>query len=67
MSFNGKFEVSMKESFTQWYANEFSKKIEADQDRRIDMRLSIVKPLHAKWMISVLNSLKDDKVLIRRG
>ena len=31
------------------------------------MSLSTVKPLHAKWLVSVFQKLEQDKDLIKRG
>ena len=34
---------------------------------RIDLRASVLKPLHGNWLITAISSLKDKKEVIQTG
>lgn len=51
----------MKEQFPTWYSAEIQKQMEArgnDDDIEVDQRLSVLKALHAAWLVSLYNHLK---------
>ncbi|CAH3141836.1 unnamed protein product, partial [Porites evermanni] len=51
----------MKDQFTMWYSAEIQKPMEAtenDDDIEVDLRLSVLKPLHASWLVSLYNHLR---------
>ena len=55
---NGHAKRFMKKKFTLWYADQV--KSELDRGKKIEeieisMKLSILKPLHAKWLIDLYN------------
>ena len=37
------------------------------QDVKVDVRLSTIKPLHARWIIDMYKHLKDSKELVLSG
>ena len=57
----------LKDEFKNWYASEFSKRLGAGEDLKIDMRLSVVKPLHGTWVMTIMNNLADGHGLIKSG
>ena len=69
VSVNGPFKQSMKSLFEDWYADEVAKQLEENEvnDVNVDMRLSVVKPIHAKWLVQSLQKLSGEKELIKRG
>ena len=47
-----------KNRFTEWYSSQVIKEIEAGKDLEtivIPLKLSIIKPLHAQWLIDLYN------------
>ena len=71
LSVNASFKLSliMKNCFEDWYSGEVAEqlKVKSPEDVEISMSLSTVKPLHAKWLVSVFQKLERDKDLIKRG
>ena len=53
----------MKDCFINWYSD----KLAADPDTVVDLALSVVKPLHAKWLIHAMASLSECTSLIKSG
>ena len=43
----------MKSKFQEWYSSIIEKQLEDDVEEEVDMRLSIMKPLSAKWIIDL--------------
>ena len=39
----------------------------AAADVQVSLKLSVIKPLHAKWMADLCNTLKDDKEMVING
>ncbi len=66
LSVNGDFKRAMKSCFTKWYAEEVARKMN-NADQSVDLRLSIVKPIHARWLIECLDTLAKDKEMTRQG
>ncbi len=57
LSINKPFKDQLKQSFQSWYASQIQKQIKTKTDSAslspIDLRLSVVKPLHAQWLMNV--------------
>ena len=50
----------MKKKFTNWYANQITQAMDKGQEPEqieIPLKLSIVKQLHAKWLIEMYNEM----------
>ena len=66
---NQEFKQLMKNSFSRWYAEEVREALEqkvAINNIRVDLRATVVKLLHANWLISAITTLKGhDKETIR--
>ena len=58
----------MKSEFQSFYANEIKLSLDKGteiDDININLRLSTIKPIHAKWLIKVIESLRDERDLIQ--
>ena len=72
LTVNGEAKRFMKDQFTMWYSAEIQKQMEAtgnDDDIEVDLRLSVLKPLHATWLVSLYNHLtsSDGKRHLMKG
>lgn len=60
----------MKTIFSRWYANEvkagLDRGMEID-DLKVDLRASVVKPLHANWLMIAISTLKNKTDSILNG
>ena len=57
---NGYVKRMMKNKFTLWYANQIDQALEAGESLEsidVSLKLSIIKPLHAKWIMEVYNHM----------
>ena len=53
----------MKRHFTEWYAKQISDGINAGKDPvdiEVPVQLSVLKPLHAKWIIKLFNEMTSE-------
>lgn len=67
LSINSVFKDKMKAKFASWYALEMAEQKEPCTDP-VDLRASLVKPLHARWLIEVLNDMTaNSSCLIEQG
>ena len=60
----------MKSNFFRWYAGEVKEALDqgvALQDVKVDLRASLIKPLHANWLMLAMSALQDKSDMIRRG
>ena len=54
--------------FERWYADRIMAQQESEQDiQPVDLRLSIVKPIGAQWMIELYDYLKGNPSIITHG
>lgn len=70
LSVNSVFKQHMKSSFEDFYASAVSKQLKINPDLTsvdINLKLSTVKPLHAKWLVGSFDKLNLDKSAIQRG
>ena len=66
---NQEFKQLIKNSFSRQYAEEVKEALDqgvAVNDVRIDLRATVVKPLHANWLISTITTLSHKKDTIRK-
>ena len=64
------FKKELKECFTIWYADEVPSALNngsSVNDIQVNISTSAMKPLQAKWLITVHSKLKDQKDIIQRG
>ena len=56
--------------FNSWYADRVSAQLSngtSPADVQVSLKLSILKPLHAKWIVDTYNHLKEQKDSIIKG
>jgi hypothetical protein len=59
---NGYVKRLMKKKFTDWYADQITQAMDAGQELDsidIPLKLSIIKPLHGKWLIEMYNEMSS--------
>ena len=60
LTVNGSFKSLMKSKFTEWYSKEIGKQLEENipiEDIEIKLKVSVLKPLHASWLMETYNHL----------
>lgn len=59
----------LREQFQDWYATQICDQLKADKDasKFVDLKLSIMKPLGAKWMVSMYDYFLSKPEIIRNG
>ena len=57
----------MKRQFQNWYGEMICKQLEVKVEEEVDMRLSIMKPLSARWLIDMHKYLVDHPTIIVNG
>jgi len=67
LSVNGELKTALKNEFTNWYADKIAKDVQDDASKKVDLRISVLKPLHAKWLCKVFHDLKSKKDHILLG
>jgi hypothetical protein len=61
VSGNGDFKKYLKDMFIDWYSSQISKQ------KVVDMKLSSLKPTHAKWMVEAWSKFKSNPHLSLHG
>ena len=59
----------MKASFSRWYADEVRVAMDEGKsvsDIKVDLRASVINPLHANWVISAISTLSDKKETLKK-
>ena len=57
----------MKSRFQEWYSGIIRKQLDDGIEEDVDMRLSIMKPLSAQWIIELYFYLKSHPEIIING
>ena len=58
----------LRQQFQEWYAEKVCKQLDQQEEMSpVDLRLSIVKPLGAQWMIKLYDYLKSKPDIIKNG
>ena len=58
----------LRSKFQLWYAQEICSQLQGEAERKaVDLRLSAVKPLGARWMVSLYDYLKAKPDIARNG
>ena len=64
LTVNGSAKAYMKQQFSQWYSQQIWKELEAGielDDIGIKLTLTVLKPLHAKWIADLYDYLTSEK------
>ena len=70
LSVNIAVKAFISEKYNTWMTNEISKQIKrgiATPDVKVSLNLSVIKPLHAKWIVDLHHYLKAEKAMILSG
>ena len=70
VSVNQEFKALIKNHFSRWYANEVRQALDQGvklQDVKIDLRATLIKPLHGNWLMLAISSLHTKQDLIKSG
>ena len=70
ISVNQVYKVEIKCQFTHWYAGNIEKGLREGkevEDVKVDIRLSAIKPIHAKWLVDVHAIMNEKSDLILNG
>ena len=57
----------LRNCFQEWYAEQMGWQLDSEEDATVDLRMSIVKPLGARWMISLYDYFKSHSEIIING
>ena len=60
-SINYPYKKKLKQTFIDWYASEVKKTLDKDEEVKINLQTSIIKELHAHWMIKAQIKLQKRK------
>ena len=72
LTVNGQAKMFWKNKFATWYAAEIQKQVDdgiSFEDANVDLKLSILKPIHADWLVEMYNffSTSEGKGYILKG
>ena len=69
MSINKAAKEFLRRKFHEWYAKQVCSQLQQNAKPwpSVDLRLSIVKPLGAQWMVELYDNLKGKPNIIRNG
>ena len=70
LSFNKPLKDHLRSKFQLWYSEQVSKQMDdgkQPEDIEVDMKLSVMKPLSARWIISAYESLRTEDGIVRGG
>ncbi|KAL9954832.1 hypothetical protein ACROYT_G042413 [Oculina patagonica] len=60
LTVNGQAKKFCKEKFTTWYSQEVQRQLDSGtsfEDIEVDLRMSVIKPLHAGWLVALYDYL----------
>ena len=57
----------MKNKFNEWYSSLVYKNLHSENPSPADLRLAVMKPLGAQWLLNAFTYLKNNKEIIRNG
>ena len=58
----------MRSKFREWYATQVQQQLHEGEDiAPVDLRMSIMKPLGAHWLVSLYDYLKEHPSIIENG
>ena len=70
LTVNRSCKAHIRKSTHQWITNKVQKQLESDKQPEnvtIDTKLSIIKPLHGKWVTSFHDSMQTNKSIVTKG
>ena len=69
VSVNKSVKVFLRNEFQEWYSQSICQQLDAGGKAitPVDLRLSVVKPLSAQWMIKLYDYMKLNPEIVRNG
>lgn len=70
LSGNAQLKEEVKREFSQWYANCVQKQLAKGVDINkvdIDLKLSVIKPIHATWLINAFKKIEANHECVKNG
>ena len=68
LSINKAAKEFLRTEFKEWYAQELCSQLnERKETEAIDLKLSVIKPLCAKWMVALHDHIKSNPDLVKNG
>ena len=70
LTVNGPAKQFLKGKFKEWYAREIAKQVNKGIDVYsidVNTKLSVMKPIHARWLVGLYNDLRNKPKAIRKG
>ena len=69
LSVNKAVKKFMRSRFREWYANEVQKQLDdgVQQITPVDLKMSTMKPLGARWLVSLHDHINENNYLILNG
>lgn len=64
---NGTFKAHLKREFGRWHSTKVSSNVAQGRSCKVDLKLSTLKPIHARWLLSAVDTLAKDKDELLRG
>ena len=64
LTVNGPAKKFYKDKFTTWYSADVQRQIESGtrlEDVEVDLRMSVLKPVHATWLVDLYNYLTNSR------
>ena len=67
LSVNRAAKEFMRNKFSEWYAEKVQKQLDTGVTASVDLKMSTMKPLGARWLISLFDYLKNNNSIIKNG
>ena len=70
LSISEEFKATMKRSFSCWYADEVKQALNQGvslDNLKVNLRASLIKPLHAKWLMLAMPTLQENTGVFHIG
>jgi len=67
LSGNNNFKQHIRKNFNQWHVKKVSEQLRRGRSCKVDLRLSVVKPLHARWLVAAMETLASNQPEILLG
>ena len=70
LDLNGHTKEFLKGKFECWYAQRITNQLEGESsvyDVQVPLRLPVIKPIHAKWLLGLYDHLRNSSDIIIKG
>jgi hypothetical protein len=69
LTVNHEYKEILKSRFHEWFSEQVGLSLENDTDSpyHVDLRTSVIKPIHARWVISAHETMAEKSLVIKKG